>query len=141
MTTPSDFDVDPFGLSLFKPCERCWTLCGRDPDGLEVRHVLPCGRECELTAPSDLSDRYTCVGRCSACRAAVFGCWGLRAPCGKEGCSQCGTHAGDEYGDDLCGLAPPVSRMAWPGGKVTCGVCLKRLTASSTAAPSPAVNP
>lgn len=109
---------------FFSPCERCGTLCGRDPDGLEVRHVLPCGRECELTAPSDFSSSQTCSGWCSQCRYIATGCHGLSHPCGTPGCTQCGTHASDNHGV-ICGWQPPHCRVAWTWDKVTCAKCLK----------------
>lgn len=113
-----------FVNAMFQSCERCGTLCGRDVDGLEVRHVLPCGRECELTAPCDYGDSQTCSGWCARCRQIATGCAGLNDPCGKPGCTQCGVHASDDHGV-ICGWQPPHCRVAWTWNRVTCQECLK----------------
>lgn len=103
------------------PCSRCGTPCGLDADGLERPHTVPCGRSCELTAPGDVHD--TCNGGCSECRRLATGCGGLREPCGRDGCSECGVHA-DIDGSPLCGMAPPSRRVAWTWDGVTCTACL-----------------
>ncbi len=112
----------PGGAVVTPPCERCGTRCGRDGDGLELPHVVPCGRPCELTAGSDEHD--TCAGRCATCRRIITGCGGIDAPCGREGCPECAVHATDERSDILCGRAPPITRCAWTWDRVTCRYCL-----------------
>ncbi len=125
-------DLPPPTDTVPTECDRCGTACRRDLDGLETPHTLPCGRQCELTAQSD--DRDTCNGRCPVCRRAYTGCGGIYDRCGREGCSECGVHATGEYGQIVCGRAPPSALCAWVWPRVTCAACLKRRPAERDAA-------